>query len=79
MATLVWPTPKSCPGEKGTACAAFLARAATYFASHGIDRIERVMTDKHFSYRHTRGAAEVSVGGPAHIHPPALPLAKRQG
>lgn len=47
------------PDEKGATCAAFLARAATYFASQGIDRIERVMTDNHFSYRHTRAVAEV--------------------
>ena len=33
------------PDEKGATCAGFLARAATYFAAHGIDRIERVMTD----------------------------------
>ena len=31
--------------EKGATCAAFLARAAAYFAAHGITRIERVMTD----------------------------------
>jgi hypothetical protein len=38
------------PDEKGTTCAAFLTRAADYFAEHGITRIERVMTDNHFSY-----------------------------
>lgn len=37
------------PDEKGATCAAFLARTATYFAGHGITRIERVMTDNHFS------------------------------
>jgi transposase-like protein len=41
------------PDEKGTTCAGFLARAAAYFAAHGITRIERVMTDNHFSYRHS--------------------------
>ena len=30
------------PDEKGTTCAAFLTRAAAYFAAHGITRIERV-------------------------------------
>jgi transposase InsO family protein len=39
------------PDEKGATCAAFLQRAAVYFAGHGITRIERVMTDNHFSYR----------------------------
>ena len=39
------------PDEKGATCAGFLARAAAYFAAHGITRIERVMTDNHFSYR----------------------------
>jgi transposase InsO family protein len=39
------------PDEKGTTCAAFLSRAATYFATHGIDRIERVMTDNAWAYR----------------------------
>ena len=29
------------PDEKGATCAGFLARAAAYFAAHGIDRIER--------------------------------------
>jgi transposase InsO family protein len=39
------------PDEKGPTCAAFLLRAAGYFASHGIPRIDRVITDNHFSYR----------------------------
>lgn len=39
------------PDEKGPTCAAFLGRAAGYFAGHGISTIERVMTDNHFSYR----------------------------
>jgi hypothetical protein len=30
--------------EKGVTCAGFLTHAAEYFARHGIDRIERVMT-----------------------------------
>jgi len=37
--------------EKGATCAAFLRRAADYFADHGIERIERVMTDNAFAYR----------------------------
>jgi transposase InsO family protein len=39
------------PDEKGATCAAFLARAAAYFAAHGIPRIERVMTDNAWAYR----------------------------
>ncbi len=39
------------PDEKGPTCAAFLARAAAYFATCGIDRIERVMTDNAWAYK----------------------------
>ena len=39
------------PDEKGATCAAFLARAAAYFAAHGITRIERVMTDNAWAYK----------------------------
>ena len=39
------------PDEKGATCAAFLDRAAAYFAAHGIPRIERVMTDNAWAYR----------------------------
>ena len=38
------------PDEKGPTCAAFLLRAATYFAEHGITDIRQVMTDNHLSY-----------------------------
>jgi transposase InsO family protein len=41
------------PDEKGATCASFLARAAAYFATHGIDRIERVMTDNAWAYRYS--------------------------
>lgn len=37
--------------EKGATCAGFLLRGAQFFAEHGIDRIERVMTDNAFGYR----------------------------
>jgi transposase InsO family protein len=39
------------PDETATTCAAFLRAAAAWFAEHGIDRIERVMTDNAFAYR----------------------------
>jgi transposase InsO family protein len=47
------------PDEKGPTCGAFLRRAAVYFADHGITRIERVLTDNHFSYRHSNDVAAV--------------------
>ena len=47
------------PDEKGPTCAAFIQRAAEYFASHGITRIERVMTDNHFSYRNSHDVRDV--------------------
>ncbi len=39
--------------EKGTTCAGFSARAATYFADHGITRIQRLMTDNAWAYKHS--------------------------
>jgi transposase InsO family protein len=36
--------------EKASTCTEFLRRAAAFFAEHGITRIERVMTDNHWSY-----------------------------
>ena len=41
------------PDEKGPTCAAFLARAVAYFAAHGIDRIERLLTDNAWAYRYS--------------------------
>ena len=41
------------PDEKAVTCAGFLRRAAAWFAAHGIDRIEQVMTDNAFAYRHS--------------------------
>ncbi|MFI1660859.1 IS481 family transposase, partial [Streptomyces sp. NPDC020472] len=37
--------------EKVATCAAFLARAAAFFHTHGITRIERVLTDNAWAYR----------------------------
>jgi len=51
------------PDERGETCAAFLSRAGEFFATHGITRIERVMTDNHFSYRLSNAFA----GAPAAI------------
>jgi transposase InsO family protein len=44
--------------ETGATCAAFLRRAAAYFATKGITRIERVMTDNAFAYRHSHDVKE---------------------
>jgi transposase InsO family protein len=45
------------PDEKGPTCAAFLGRAAAYFAACGVTTIERVITDNHFSYRRSAAVA----------------------
>ncbi len=39
------------PDETAATCADFLRRAADRFTTHGITRIERVMTDNAFAYR----------------------------
>ena len=39
--------------EIGTTCAAFLLRAAAYFAAHEIPRIERLITDNAWAYRNS--------------------------
>ena len=39
------------PDEKGTTCAAFLARGIADFAAHGITQIEQLMTDNAWAYR----------------------------
>jgi transposase InsO family protein len=48
--------------EKGQTCAAFLARAATYFAAHGITRIEQVMTDNAWAYKWSLRAVLAQLG-----------------
>jgi transposase InsO family protein len=50
------------PDEKGATCAAFLARAADYFADHGIERIERVMTDNAWAYRYSLREVCAAIG-----------------
>ena len=42
------------PDETGLTCAGFLERAAGFFATCGITRIERVMSDNAFAYRLSR-------------------------
>lgn len=54
--------------EKGATCGAFLARAAQYFAAHGIITIEQVITDNHWSYRRSADVASVVAAlGAKHI------------
>lgn len=53
--------------EKGVTAAGFLARAASYFADHGILRIERVMTDNGSCYRSRVFKAAVLQLGARHI------------
>jgi transposase InsO family protein len=50
------------PDEKGSTCATFLARAAAYFAAHGIDRIERLMTDNAWAYKHSLREVCAAIG-----------------
>jgi len=47
------------PDETGATCAAFLERAAAYFAAKGIVRIERVMTDNALQYRRSNDMKRV--------------------
>jgi transposase InsO family protein len=42
------------PDERGATAAGFLIRAAAYFSGHGITRIEGVISDNAFAYRHSR-------------------------
>lgn len=44
--------------EKAVTCAGFFARAVEFFASCGIDRIEEVMTDNHWSYVNSNALAD---------------------
>jgi transposase InsO family protein len=48
--------------RKGASCAALLARAAAYFADHGIDRIEPVMTDNAWAYRYSPREVVTALG-----------------
>lgn len=50
------------PDEKGPTCAGFVARAAAYFAAHGITRIERIMTDNAWAYRYSLRAVAADLG-----------------
>jgi transposase InsO family protein len=56
------------PDEKGPTCAGFLLRAAAYFATFGISRIEEVITDNHWSYRRSDDVrAAITAVGAKHL------------
>jgi transposase InsO family protein len=56
------------PDEQAATCAAFFARAVAVFASYGIDRIDAVMTDNHWSYTKSNAlAAHLDQLGARHI------------
>ncbi len=59
--------------EKGATCAGFLTRAAAYFASHGIPRIERLMTDNAWAYRYSLGTACAAIGAQQKFIKPHCP------
>jgi len=63
------------PDEKGTTAAAFLTRAAGWFAEHGITRIERVLTDNAFAYRHSEAfhQAAAAIGAQQRFIKPHCP------
>ncbi|WP_425516848.1 IS481 family transposase [Miltoncostaea oceani] len=47
------------PDERGETCAAFIERAARFFGSMGITRIERVMSDNALNYRRSSAFQDV--------------------
>lgn len=56
------------PDETAATCAGFFARAVDFFAAHGIDRIDEVMTDNHWSYTNSNAlAAHIEEIGAKHI------------
>jgi transposase InsO family protein len=52
------------PDEKGLTCAGFLTRAAAWFATQGVPRIERVLSDnaKNYTRSHAFAAAIAAIG-----------------
>lgn len=64
--------------EQGPTCAAFLTRAAAYFADHGIDRIARVMTENARAYRHSIKAVCARLGARRTFIRPHCPWQNRK-
>jgi hypothetical protein len=67
------------PDENGVTYSGFLARAAAYFADHGITPIEQIMTNNAWAYRSLPARRRSGLGRQADLHQAALPLAERQG
>jgi transposase len=71
------------PDETAATCAGFLRRAARFFAAHGIDHVERVMTDNALAYRApTPGAMPWPNSVPNAASPAATaprPMARQSG
>ena len=63
------------PDEKGATAAAFLIRAAGYFAAHGIKDIERVLSDNAMAYRKSTAfkAAVAAIGAQQRFIKPHCP------
>jgi transposase InsO family protein len=63
------------PDEKGATAAAFITRAADWFATAGIPRIERIITDNAFAYRHSTAfkAAVTAIGAEQRFIKPHCP------
>ncbi|MEO6201052.1 MAG: IS481 family transposase [Cryobacterium sp.] len=61
--------------EKGTTAAAVLLRAAEFFAHHGIEHIERVISDNAFAYRNSAAfqAAVAQIGAEQRFIKPHCP------
>jgi transposase InsO family protein len=56
------------PDEQAPTCAGFFARAVAVFAANGIERIDELMTDNHWSYTKSNAlAAQVEQLGAKHI------------
>jgi transposase InsO family protein len=56
------------PDERAGSVVDFYQRGVAYFADHGIDRIERLMTDNAFSYRHSARLRDLlAAAGTRHI------------
>jgi len=50
------------PDQKGATCAGFLSRAVAFFIASEIPRIEQVMTDNVWAYRHSLKAVVAELG-----------------
>lgn len=63
------------PDEKGTTAAGFLLRAAAFFKTQGIGKIERIITDNAFAYRNSNAfkTAATQIGAQQRFIKPHCP------